>query len=76
MTALDTGLPVLAVDESSYRAATHLAGMNTEIPADDPDRIERTMNYVADRIDIEWVKSFGHRTRVPRLSPPAACCSR
>ncbi len=69
--ALDTGLPVLAVDESSYRAATHVAGMNTEIPADDPDRIERTMNYVADRIDIEWVKSFGHSMRVPRLSPPA-----
>jgi phosphate acetyltransferase len=69
--ALDSGLPVLAVDESSYRAATHVAGMNTEIPADDPDRIERTMNFVADRIDIEWVKSFGHSTRVPRLSPPA-----
>jgi phosphate acetyltransferase len=69
--ALDTGLPVLAVDESSYRAATHVASMNTEIPADDPDRIERTMNYVADRIDIEWVKGFGHSTRVPRLSPPA-----
>jgi phosphate acetyltransferase len=69
--ALDTGLPVLAVDESSYRAATHVAGMNTEIPADDPDRIERTMNVVADRIDIDWVKGFGQSTRVPRLSPPA-----
>ncbi len=69
--ALDTGLPVLAVDESSYRAATHVASMNTEIPADDPDRIERTMSYVADRIDIEWVKGFGHGARVPRLSPPA-----
>jgi len=69
--ALDTGLPVLAVDESSYRAAAHVSGMNTEIPADDPDRIERTMNYVADRIDLEWVKGFGRSTRVPRLSPPA-----
>jgi len=69
--ALDTGLPVLAVDESSYRAATHVAGMNTEIPADDPDRIERTMNFVADRIDVEWVKGFGHSMRVPRMSPPA-----
>jgi phosphate acetyltransferase len=69
--ALDTGLPVLAVDESSYRAATHVASMNTEIPADDPDRIERTMSFVADRIDVEWVKGFGHAARVPRLSPPA-----
>jgi phosphate acetyltransferase len=69
--ALDTGLPVLAVDESSYRAATHVAGMNTEIPADDPDRIERTMSYVADRIDLDWVKGFSQGARVPRLSPPA-----
>lgn len=69
--ALDTGLPVLAVDESSYRAAANVAGMHSEIPADDPDRIERTMTVVADRIDVEWVKGFSHSTRVPRLSPPA-----
>ncbi len=69
--ALDGGLPVLAVDDSSYRAATRVAGMNTEIPADDADRIERTMNFVADRIDVEWVKGFGRVTRVPRMSPPA-----
>jgi phosphate acetyltransferase len=69
--ALDTGLPVLAVDESSYRAATRVAGMNTEIPADDPDRIERTMSYVADRVDVDWVKGFSASARVPRLSPPA-----
>jgi phosphate acetyltransferase len=69
--ALDTGLPVLAVDESSYRAATHVAGMNTEIPADDPDRIERTMSYVADHVDVGWVKGFSQAARVPRLSPPA-----
>lgn len=45
--------------------------MNTEIPVDDPDRIERTMTFVADRIDVDWVKSFGRTARVPRLSPPA-----
>jgi phosphate acetyltransferase len=69
--AFDAGMPVLAVDDWSYRAATHVANMNTEIPADDPDRIERTMNFVADRLDVEWIKSFGHRARVRRLSPPA-----
>lgn len=69
--ALDTGLPVLAVDDWSYRAATRVGSMNTEIPADDAERIERTMTYVADRIDVEWVKGFGHTTRVPRMSPPA-----
>ena len=69
--ALDTGLPMLAVDDWSYRAATRVGSMNTEIPADDVERIERTMNSVADRIDIDWAKGFGHTTRVPRMSPPA-----
>lgn len=69
--AFDSGLPLLTVKESSYRAATNVAGMNTEIPSDDPERIERTMNTVADRIDVAWVKGFEVPTRVPRLSPPA-----
>lgn len=70
--AFDTGLPLLAVNESSYRAATNVSGMNTEIPADDPDRIERTMNFVADRIEVGWVKGFAQRSgHVRRLSPPA-----
>lgn len=69
--ALDGGLPVMAVKDLTYRTATKVAGMNTEIPADDPDRIERTMNVVADRIDVEWIRGFAQATRVPRLSPPA-----
>ncbi len=67
----DGGLPLLAVNESSYRAATNVSGMNTEIPADDQDRIERTMNVVADRIDLAWVKTFEQPSRAPRMSPPA-----
>ena len=69
--AFDTGLPLLSIRETSYPAATAVANMNTEIPADDPERIERTMNFVADRLDPAWVKGFDHPTRVPRLSPPA-----
>ncbi|MCX6552834.1 MAG: phosphate acetyltransferase [Acidobacteria bacterium] len=69
--AFDGGLPLLAANESSYRVATSVASMNTEIPADDPDRVERTMNFVADRIDLGWVKGFEHPARVLRLSPPA-----
>jgi phosphate acetyltransferase len=68
---IDGGLPVMAVNESSYRAATNVSGMNTEIPSDDVDRIERTMNVVADRVDTAWVTGFAQPTRVPRLSPPA-----
>ena len=67
----DAGLPLLAVDEGTFRAATHVASMNTEIQDDDAERVEQTMDYVADRIDIAWASGFAHSTRVPRLSPPA-----
>ena len=69
--AFESGLPLMIVNESSYRAATRVASMNTEIPADDPDRVERTMNFVADRVDVTWVDGFSQAARVPRLSPPA-----
>jgi len=69
--ALDAGLPLFAVNESTLHTATQVASMNTEIQVDDAERVERTMNFVADRIDMAWVKGFSHATRVPRLSPPA-----
>jgi phosphate acetyltransferase len=69
--ALEAGLPLLAVKASSYRAAASVAGMNTEIPADDPERIELTMNTVADRLDVEWVTSVAKPTHEPRMSPSA-----
>jgi phosphate acetyltransferase len=45
--------------------------LDPEIPSDDRERVERTMNFVADRIDPEWLGSFGGASREPRLSPPA-----
>jgi phosphate acetyltransferase len=45
--------------------------MNPEIPGDDRERVERTMNFVADRLDADWIKEFSGVARVVRLSPPA-----
>jgi phosphate acetyltransferase len=69
--ALETGLPVLAVSEGSYAAASAVAAMNLQIPPDDVERVERVMNAVADRIDREWLESLVRSQRVRRLSPPA-----
>ncbi|MCC6132141.1 MAG: phosphate acetyltransferase [Acidobacteria bacterium] len=69
--AFEGGLPLLAVRDSSYRAAARLAAMNAEIPVDDPERVEETMNFVADHLDVAWAKGFAQATRVPRVSPPA-----
>lgn len=69
--AFDAGLPLLQVKDGSYGAATRVSAVSTEIPFDDRERVERTMNFVADRIDPEWLRSFAKSTRRPRLSPPA-----
>jgi phosphate acetyltransferase len=69
--AFDGGLPLLQVKDGSYGAATRVSAVSTEIPLDDRERVERTMNFVADRIDSEWLRSFAKVTRRPRLSPPA-----
>ena len=69
--ALETGLPVLAVKDGSYAAASAVAAMNLQIPPDDVERVERVMNAVADRIDREWLENLVRTQRVRRLSPPA-----
>jgi phosphate acetyltransferase len=69
--ALKAGLPVLAVGEGSYAAATAVASMNLQIPPDDSVRVERVMTAVADRIDPAWLKAVSAQNRAPRLSPPA-----
>ncbi len=69
--AFDAGLPLLSVEDGSYGAATRVSTLSPEIPSDDRERVERTMNFVADRIDSEWLRSFGSASREPRLSPPA-----
>jgi phosphate acetyltransferase len=67
----DGGLPLLQVQTSSYRTATKVASMNPTIPIDDADRVERTMSFVADHVDLAWARAFEKVTRAPRLSPPA-----
>lgn len=69
--AFDAGLPLLSVEDGSYGAATRVSTVSPEIPSDDRERVERTMNFVADRIDSEWLHSFQGSSREPRLSPPA-----
>ena len=69
--AFDAGLPLLSVEDGSYGAATRVSTLSPEIPSDDRERVERTMNFVADRIDPEWLRSFSGSSREPRLSPPA-----
>ncbi|WP_242393919.1 phosphate acetyltransferase [Anaeromyxobacter oryzisoli] len=69
--ALRTGLPLLAVDQDSYPAASAVAAMDPRMAADDAERAELVMNAVADRVDAEWTRAFARPRSVRRLSPPA-----
>ncbi|MFD2609453.1 phosphate acetyltransferase [Deinococcus taklimakanensis] len=72
--ALTSSLPVLRVQTSSYLTATHLSQMTTRVPHDDPERMERMLDFIADRLDTV---PLGARLHAPdaggeRRLPPSA----
>lgn len=71
--ALETGLPVLSVSSNSWETANALGRMSHEIPLDDLERAQRSMDFIAEYLDAEWL---ARRARAPfevRLSPAAFC---
>jgi phosphate acetyltransferase len=70
--ALETGLPVLLIDDSTWQTSLNLHFYNQEVPTDDEQRINRVMDHTASCIDAKWVKSLTKgAARSLRLSPPA-----
>ena len=71
--ALDTGLPILAVEMNSWQTATMVSNMSSEVPIDDLERVRRSMEFISSRIDAVWL---AERAAVPveaRMSPAAFC---
>jgi phosphate acetyltransferase len=71
--ALDTGLPILKVETNSWHTATHLSGMSKEVPADDIERVRRSMDFVATHIDTVWLAEKSSAPVEARMSPAAFC---
>ncbi|MDR5867500.1 phosphate acetyltransferase [Halomonas koreensis] len=69
--ALETGLPVLAVDDDSYATARRLDRLNRDIPVDDPQRAERVARFVAAHLDLDWLRDTLSQGVAHRLSPAA-----
>jgi phosphate acetyltransferase len=68
---LETGLPLLAVPLDGTRTVLSIPRMNFEVPLDDADRIQRVVQAVAARLDLNWLNQLLSRTEERRLSPPA-----
>lgn len=70
--ALETGLPVLLVQNNTWQTALQLQHFNTRTPTDDLERIDRVQDFIAGHLDHQWIQSLsGESSRPKRLSPPA-----
>ena len=72
--ALSSSLPVMRVETNSYNTASALSRMDARVPHDDHERMERMLDFIADRLDIV---PLGARIRTPgpsgeRRLPPSA----
>ena len=71
--ALSGSMPVLQVAANTYKTAGNLSQMERKIPVDDLERLERTLEFMADRLDVQPLKSLlsGSALRERRMTPPA-----
>ncbi len=69
--AIQTGIPLLLVEGTSFQTAAKLVNMPAEVAVDDFDLINKAMDHVADHLDAEWLKAHCAIERKPRLSPAA-----
>jgi phosphate acetyltransferase len=70
--AAETGLPVLLAAGSSYKVVNAIDDLNLEIPTDDHERLEATLDFIARHLDPEWLMHEGIDQQLEvQLSPPA-----
>ncbi|MEX2044779.1 MAG: phosphate acetyltransferase, partial [Opitutus sp.] len=69
--AFRMGLPVLSVPTDSFTTATKLARMSNEIPADDIERFNVTLDFIARQIDVQKLQSRVETELEFRMSPAA-----
>ena len=69
--ALSGDLPVMMVESNSYTTAGLLNQMDSQVPLDDHERIEKVLEYVADHLETKALQAQFKVSDENRLSPPA-----
>ncbi|WP_370979872.1 phosphate acetyltransferase [Agaribacterium sp. ZY112] len=69
--AFEARLPVLLTNYNTIHTARKLDQMSINVPRDDIPRINRVMDYVAERIDASWLAERVRTNTHVRLSPAA-----
>ncbi len=72
--ALHSTLPVLRVPTNSYHTASLLSRLGARVPHDDTERMERTIDYIADRLDVALLgtRPGAQKSGGERRLPPSA----
>ncbi len=70
-TALTGDMPVMQVNTNTYHTAEQLTRMERKIPLDDHERLERTLEFMADRLDIQPLRGLIGQPGETRMTPPA-----
>ncbi|HET9954917.1 MAG TPA: phosphate acetyltransferase [Polyangiaceae bacterium] len=71
--AIATGLPVLRVRTDSWQTSLSLFRMSSEVPVDDLERVQRSMDLIAEYVDPGLVTRRSAAPIEARLSPAAFC---
>ncbi len=69
--AFETGLPVFKVRTGSYKTALNLSQMSPEVPADDPERMNLVMDFIARNISGSKLEARCKVELAVRMSPAA-----
>ena len=69
--AFSSGLPVLKIDTNTLDTSKLIAAMSRQVPADDLERMERVVEFVAEHLNTSQLRQRVGETHEKRLSPPA-----
>jgi phosphate acetyltransferase len=69
--AISNGLPILTTENDTFACASQLDHINTAVPEDDLQRIDRIRAHIAEHIDIQALLKTINAPHAVRLSPAA-----
>lgn len=69
--ALQSDIPVLLSEHDTFHTTLLLASMNPHVPTDDLERMEMVVDYVAEHLSVEALRSKIEMPRELRMPPPA-----
>ena len=69
--AMLTGLPIITTQDSLYKTAATLEDMSNDIPLDDTERMDSSIFYLTDCMELDWLKDRCTSKRESYFSPPA-----